>query len=90
MVPPIYITGCIDEALLSESMEAMLATVSANLDSGYRLDIDVVTQHVQDGMTFETFNLLALNLNRELSIQFEKGGGSYGFVMNYNQAPTIH
>lgn len=89
MVPPIYITGCFDATLFSESMEAMLEIVSVNIDSGYRLDIDVVTQHVQDGMTLETFNLLVLNLNRELSIQFETGGGSYGFVMNYNQA-SIH
>lgn len=89
MMPPTYIAGCIDEDLLQESMEVMLNTVSANCESGYQLDIDVLIRYVQDGMTLETFNLLVLNLNRELSAQFQKGGGSYGFVMNYNHA-TVH
>lgn len=48
-----------------------------------------VIQYVQDGMTLEIYNLLVLNLNSELSAQFQKGGDSYGFAMSYNQT-TIH
>lgn len=89
MVPPIFIAGCIDENLLQESMETMLNTVSANCEFGYRLDIDVLIRYVQDGMTLQTFNLLVLNLNRELSVRFKSGRGSYGVGSNFSN-PTIH
>lgn len=89
MVPPIYISGCVDESLLCESMEALLETISSNVDAGYQVNMDLITQHVQDGMTMETFNLLVQNLNKELKAQFGKNGGSYGAVTNFN-SPTIH
>lgn len=89
MVPPIYISGCKDETLLCESMEFMLETVASNIDVGYEIDIDLVTQHIQDGMTVDTFNLLAQNINNEMSNQFQKGGGSYKTVTNHGK-PTIH
>lgn len=89
MAPPIYISGCVDESLLCESMEAMLGTISSNVDAGYQINIDIVTQHVQDGMTMQTFNLLVQNLNKELGAQFGKNDGSYSAVTNYS-SPTIH
>lgn len=89
MMPPTYISGCIDEDILQDSMEVMLTTVSANCESGYQIDIDALIRYVQDGMTLETFNLLVLNLNSELSTQFQRGGGSCGFVINVNHA-TVH
>lgn len=89
MVPPIFISGCKDETLFCESMESMLETLVGNINAGYDIDIDVVTQHIQDGMTVETFNLLVQNLNKELSGQFQKSGGSYRAVTNHSN-PTIH
>ena len=89
MVSLIYISECVDESLLFESMEVLLETLSSNVDAGYQVNIDLITQHVQDGMTMETFNLLVKNLNKELEAQFRKNGGSYGAVTNLNSA-TIH
>ena len=89
MVPPFYISGGDDESMLCESMEAMLETVSRNVDADYLINMDLVTQYVQDGMTMRTFNLLVQNLNKDLGAQFNKKGGSYSAVMNYN-SPIIH
>lgn len=88
-MPPLYVSGCVDKDLLCDAMDCMLQAVSANNDMGYRLDVETIIQYVKDGMTLETFNQLALNLNRELSTQFKSVGGTYGFAKSYNQS-TIH
>ena len=74
LLPPAYLTACIDKTLLCEWMEDMLETIARNIDRGYQIDIDIVSQYVQHGMTLETFNMLVLNLNKELNTQFENGG----------------
>ena len=89
MLLPIYISGCKDETLLCESMESMLETVVGNINAGYDIDIAVVTQHIQDGMTIETFNLLVQSLNKELSGQFQKSGGSHWTVTDHSNS-TVH
>lgn len=89
MEPPKYILSCSEEKALADSIDSMLDSVSDNIDEGYKLDIELLAETIQAGITLSTFNMLVLNLNRELNAQYECGYGYKKFVTTGNSS-TIH
>lgn len=69
MIRPVYISVCAEDVELKEAMVNLVESVSANIQSGYELSFDAVVQHVTDGMTVDTYNQLAQNINKLLSDQ---------------------
>jgi len=85
---PLYIDECRRQEKLSESIEGLLFTLIKNIEAGYIHDVNQVIEHIQYGMTLETFNMLALNINSELKKQIQDiriGGG-----LSQLQSVTVH
>ena len=86
---PSYIAGCDDQYQLKNAIDTMILDLLKNLDAGYDLNIDVVIDGVLNGITLETYNMLALNINRELKAQQKAFGSSNLFNLPYTST-TIH
>jgi hypothetical protein len=71
VMPPAFIHFCKSEADLNKDMQSMLDNALVNIKLGYDLQVDELVGCVENGMTVETFNMLAMNLNGELHKQFE-------------------
>lgn len=85
---PLYIDECRRQEELLESIEGLLFTLIKNIEAGYIHDINQVIEYIQYGMTLETFNMLALNINSELKKQIQDiriGGG-----LSQLQRVTVH
>lgn len=67
---PSYVQCCADESGLSKAIQSMLDIVLVNIESGYDLNVEALIGCVEDGMTLGTFNMLVMNLNRDLGEQF--------------------
>lgn len=87
MTPPFYFSRCIEDDSLEESMSTMLETVSRNLESGFHLELELLINYVQEGMSLESFNQLVFNLNQELSTQYENGPACPGLNV---RPPAVH
>ena len=86
---PSYIAGCDDQYQLKNAIDTMILDLLKNLDAGYDLNIDVVIDGVINGITLETFNMLALNINKELKAQEKSYGARNLFELPYNTT-TLH
>jgi len=86
---PSYIVGCDDQYQLKNAIDTMILDLLKNLDAGYDLNIDVVIDGVLNGITLETYNMLALNINKELKAQQKVFGSNNLFNLPYNST-TIH
>jgi hypothetical protein len=86
---PSYIAGCDNQYQLKNAIDTMILDLLKNLDAGYDLNIDVVIDGVLNGITLETYNMLALNINRELKAQQKAFGSSNLFNLPYTST-TIH
>lgn len=86
---PSYIAGCDNQYQLKNAIDTMILDLLKNLDAGYDLNIDVVLEGVLNGITLETFSMLALNLNRELKSQEKSYGARNLFEVPYNTT-TLH
>ena len=86
---PSYIAGCDDQYQLKNAIDTMILDLLKNLDVGYDLNIDVVIDGVLNGITLETYNMLALNINKELKAQQKAFGANNLFNLPYNST-TIH
>lgn len=86
---PCYIAGCDDQYQLKNAIDTMILDLFKNLDAGYDLNIDVVIDGVLNGITLETFNMLALNINKELKTQ-EKSYGARNLFEMPRHTTTLH
>ena len=86
---PAYIAGCIDPSDLKNAIDAMILDLLKNLDAGYDLNIDVVIDGVLNGISLETYNMLALNINKELKAQEKTFGRENLFELPFNTT-TLH
>ena len=74
MIHPNYLTYCEEERWLNAAMDKLINEVAVNLDLGYHLDLESISDSVQNGMTKQTFNMLVCNVNNMLREQFENSG----------------
>ncbi|MDX2507038.1 MAG: hypothetical protein QNL62_21540 [Gammaproteobacteria bacterium] len=86
---PSYIAGCDRQYQLKNAIDTMILDLLKNLDAGYDLNIDVVIEGVLNGITLETFNMLALNINKELKAQQKAFGTNNLFNLPYIQQQFI-
>lgn len=86
---PCYISGCDNQYQLKNAIDTMILDLLKNLDAGYDLNIDVVIEGISNGITLETYNMLALNINKELIKQEKAHGINSLFVVAYNST-TLH
>ena len=86
---PCYIAACYDGTMLKDAIDTMIIDLLKNLDAGYDLNIDVVIDGVLNGITLETYNMLALNINKELKDQVKVFGRENLFEIPFNMT-TLH
>lgn len=81
---PSYIAGCDSQYELKGAIDTMILDLLKNLEAGYDLNIDVVIEGISNGITLETYNMLALNINKELKEQEKALGVNNLFGVAYN------
>lgn len=86
---PSYIAGCDNQYQLKDAIDAMILDLLKNLDAGYDLNVDVVIDGVLNGISLETYNMLALNINKELKAQEKRFGRENLFELPFNTT-TLH
>jgi hypothetical protein len=55
---------------ISELIFELLHSAEKNVDLGYKIDLQHLEEIVKKGMTYNTFDMLVYNLNRELLKQY--------------------
>ena len=86
---PCYIAGCDDQYELKSAIDTMILDLLKNIDAGYNLNVDVVIEGLLNGVTLETYNMLALNINKELKEQVKIYGRDNLFELPFNTT-TLH
>ena len=86
---PSYIAGCDSQYELKNAIDRMILDLLTNLDAGYDLNVDVVIDGVLNGISLETYNMLALNINKELKAQEKTFGRENLFEFPFNTT-TLH
>ncbi len=86
---PSYIAGCDSQCELKNAIDRMILDLLTNLDAGYNLNVDVVIDGVLNGISLETYNMLALNINKELKAQEKTFGRENLFELPFNTT-TLH